>query len=167
MDRALRIALLSRRLSVLARRPELLTADPDRRVDVALTDSPPGPLPVMDAVLAAGAGELDRMCAHAVRWLTHNGDASVLDVLGVLSPDRVVAMYYALPPERREATRLDPAWAYHVQQVEADMPAALDRVTEAVGDDREPVPATRAEAAIQDRLHAFRRDSLRDRLRDA
>jgi hypothetical protein len=163
VDRPLRIALLARRLTVLAQRPELLTADPDTCVAQALTDSAPGPLELLDAVLATSAGELDRMCAHAVRWLgsTSAGKRAVLDVLGVLTPDRIVAMYYALPPERRKVARRDPAWAFHVQQVEAEMPAALEWVEEAHDREVEFVASTPEEAHFQDRLHAARRDSLR------
>jgi hypothetical protein len=37
-------------------------------------------------------------------------------VLGNLDSDRILAMYWALPPERREAVMSDPVCAYHVHR---------------------------------------------------
>jgi hypothetical protein len=49
----------------------------------------------------------------------------MLDLLGVLDPDRICGIYFAVERMRRAQLRRDPAWAFHVQQVEAEMPAAL------------------------------------------
>ena len=136
MERALNIALLARRFALLARRREFLAVNPEHRVSHALTEDAPGPLHLLDAAQTIGASELDRLCAHAVLLLDSPGrpSAALLDVLGVLDPDRICAIYFALPPERRAGVLRDPCWAHHVQQVERDMPAAIAEVEELVAE---------------------------------
>src|SRR4051812_46918347 len=91
---------------LLARRPEFLTHDADTRLDAAWDV---GGVPVLDRNMLRRARELDRLCGYAVRKLQNRTSASVLDVLGVLDPLRIVAMYYALPRERRVSVLRDPA----------------------------------------------------------
>lgn len=69
----------------------------------------------LDRSLILHAGELDRLCAHAVCILARRAHAPVLDVLGALNPERLIAVYYALPQHRRAVVRRDPAWAYHIE----------------------------------------------------
>ena len=68
--------------------------------------------------MVIGASELDRLCASAVATIAAGRRplGVLLDVLGNLDPDRILAMYWALPPERREAVMSDPVWAYHVHR---------------------------------------------------
>jgi hypothetical protein len=105
-----------------------------RRIDAAWTASAPGSLPVLDRVLMAQTTELDQMCGYAVAKLRHRASGHVLDVLGVLDPERIVAMYLALPARRRDVVRRDGAWAYHVGR------ADLDAVAQAL-DDWDEMPA--------------------------
>ncbi len=122
MNRAYRIALLARAYQLLARRPELWSRDCGERVRHALTDDGPGRLSALDAVLVFQTGKLDVLCAYAAAMLLRPGarNAEVLDLLGVLDADRIVAIYYALPEERRGVVTRDPVWAYHVQQAPGD-----------------------------------------------
>ena len=64
--------------------------------------------------MVIGASELDRLCVSAVATIAAGRRrlALLLDVLGNLDPDRILAMYWALPPDRREAVMSDPVWAY-------------------------------------------------------
>jgi hypothetical protein len=81
-----------------------------------------------DRTLILHAGELDRLCAYAVRSLTRHAPRAVLDVLGVLDPDRIVAMFYALPDGRRGRMQRDPVWGYHINQAPEDVPEAISEV---------------------------------------
>ena len=65
-----RVALLARRLRLIARRPELQANKQADRVARALPDDAPGYLPLLDAVQIIGASETDRMCGHAIRLLS-------------------------------------------------------------------------------------------------
>jgi hypothetical protein len=139
MNRGYKIALLARAYRILARRPELWTDDCPERVRHALTDDGPGRLSALDAVLVFQTGKLDVLCAYAVAMLHRPGarNAEVLDLLGMLDPDRIAAIYYALPEERRGVVTRDPVWAYHVHR------APGDEITAALADlswcDPEPI----------------------------
>lgn len=62
------------------------------------------------------------MLGYAVAVMSHKGGriAEVLDVLGMLNPDTICAVYYALPEERRATVTRDPVWAYHVAQLDLE-----------------------------------------------
>jgi hypothetical protein len=90
----------------------------------ALTDDAPGPLHLLDAGMVRYSSELDRLCGYAVSRLRQHARVEVLDVLGMLDPERVAAIYYAVPPGRRAALLKDPAWAYHVHAA-GDVPGAM------------------------------------------
>jgi len=128
MARAYQIAFLARRYRLLSERPEYLTGNRAELIErmsaaqVALGD--------FDRMLILQAGEVDRLCGHAVRSLGRSAPSAVLDVLGALHPDRLVAMYYALPVSRRATVRRDPAWAY---QIEHAPPDTGDAVAEVAG----------------------------------
>lgn len=85
-------------------------------------DEGPGRLSVLDAVLVSQTGQLDILCAYAVAMLRRPAarNAEVLDLLGMLDPDRIVGIYYALPEDRRHILTRDPVCAYHVQQAPGD-----------------------------------------------
>ena len=123
---ALGVALYARLYRLLADRPEFQTADTGARLDKALTLDAPGSLPLLDRVMIARATGTDLMCGYAVAKLRRVKSAALLDVLGMLDPQQVVAMYYALPSGRRSVLLSDPAWAYHVQRVD---PAAVAEAT--------------------------------------
>jgi hypothetical protein len=127
-DRALlEVALYERLYRLLARRPELLTNEKADRADIAWTESPPGSMALIDRLMVEQVTELDRLCGYAVARLRTSAPASVLDLLGILTRERVLAMYYALPRERRRALLRDPVWGYHVQQVDpAEIASAFD-----------------------------------------
>ena len=112
MDRGTNIAFKARLYMLLGKYPEYLIADPAERIDRAL-DAPIA-LGSLDLTLLAGATEIDRVCAHTVMVLRGEACKPLLDALGVMDPDRIVAMYYALPDYRRESVKNDVAWAFHV-----------------------------------------------------
>src|SRR5437868_4076218 len=120
MNRADRIALLARRFRLLADRPDLLRRDPAEHVATA-TAPEPVRLNLLDAVQVAGVGDLDRLCAAGVRRLgsSRRGRATVLDLLAELEPDRLLAVYYALPEDQRSGALRDGVWAYHVNRAPA------------------------------------------------
>ncbi len=126
MARAYQIAFLARRYQLLSERPEYLTANRAELIErmlaaqVALGD--------FDRTLLLQASEVDRLCGHAVRSLGRSAPGAVLDVLGALHPDRLVAMYYALPVSRRATVRRDPAWAYQIEHTPPDTAEAVAEV---------------------------------------
>jgi hypothetical protein len=77
-----------------------------------------------------GSSELDRLCGYAVALLNRAGErcGQLLDLLGVLDPDRICGIYFAVDRKRRAQLRRDPVWSFHVQQIEAEMPTALERL---------------------------------------
>jgi hypothetical protein len=142
--RAGRIALWARLYRVLSERPEYLIADPCERRERLL--NAPIPMSEVDRTLILRAGELDRLCGHAVCAMRKRASVDVLHVLGLLDPDRIVAMHYALPENRRKSTLRDVAWAYHVAHAPADLPAALAEV-EALVTDTQAIATTLANMA--------------------
>jgi hypothetical protein len=134
-----RAAQQARLFRLLARRLELNQPDRAGRIARALPDDAPGPLPLLDAAAVAGAGELDQLCAAAVRLLAKGGQVGgVLDLLGYLSPERVAAIWWALPPDRRRVIYRDDACGYHVAQYRDYLPAAEIELEQLIAD----TPAT-------------------------
>jgi hypothetical protein len=132
---ARRIVQQARLYRLLARRLELNQPDRAGRIARALPDDAPGPLPLLDAAAVASAGELDQLCAHAVRTLTKGGQlGGVLDLLGYLSPERVAAIWWALPPYRRRVIYRDDACGYHVAQYRDYLPAAQAELEQLIAD---------------------------------
>jgi hypothetical protein len=135
LRRAWTIAAYARRFALIARRSEFLASGADDRARHALAEAPPGPVTLFDAAQMIGSTELDRLCGYAVAVLSDPRGRSIavlLDVLGVLDADRLSAVYFALPSERRKAVRRDPVWAYLVQQVEREIPDAQERLRELI-----------------------------------
>jgi hypothetical protein len=136
---ARRVVQQARLFRLLARRLELSQPDRADRVARALPTDAPGPLPLLDAAAVASAGELDQLCGHAVRMLAKGGQvAGVLDLLGNLSPERVAAIWWALPPHRRRVIYRDDACGYHVAQYRDYLPAAEIELEQMIAD----TPAT-------------------------
>ncbi len=95
----------------------------------------------LDSTLIEQADELDRLCGYAVRMLGRHRNAAVLDLLGMLDGDRIVALYYALPPARRHATLGDSTWAYYVGRAPEDTDDALAAVADLAERTSTPWPA--------------------------
>ncbi len=153
-ERALAIALKARLYRLLAERPDFSRWDPGERIAATSADRLPLPLGRLDQVLIDRAEETDLMCGYAVRKLRDggHGQAGVLDVLGMLSPDRILAMYYALSPERRRTvTRTDGVWSYHA----ARTPEGVEDAEREIAEWAEPIPNTPPEVL------RFQRESRR------
>ncbi|MFY9488057.1 MAG: hypothetical protein WAP35_05095 [Solirubrobacterales bacterium] len=119
----LEIASWTRLYRLLADRPEFRRADLGERIDA--TSDEEVPLGALDRVLIERSSELDRLCGYAVGKIARGGKAvEILDVLGTLDPARIVAMYYALPKDRRRIVEKDPAWCFHV----ANAPDGVEEV---------------------------------------
>jgi hypothetical protein len=143
MDASYRIALWVRLYRLLSERPEYLIADAGERIE-RLIDARLA-MSEYDRQLVMGAGELDRLCGHAVRKLGKHAPGAVLDVLGVLDPDRLLAMYHALPNGRRASVRRDPAWSYHIDHAPTGLEAAIAEVV---------ALATESQDSVEDRKRA-------------
>jgi hypothetical protein len=126
MGRAYRIAFKARLYRLLSERPEYLTANRaeviERMLDAQVA------IGEFDRTLILHASEADRLCGHAVRSLNRRAGAGALDVLGVLDPDRLVAIYYAMSPSRRVVVRRDAAWAYQIERAPEDVEAVVAEV---------------------------------------
>lgn len=136
-DRAFVIAGQARRFRLLADRVELLYPDRERRIEHATEPT----RNTLDALLAGGASEADRVCAAAVRMLRKPGArrAELLDLLGTLSLDNLLGIYFALPPDRRAVLESDPVWAYHVHRAPEGV-AEAEFVLDGIASDSAPMP---------------------------
>jgi hypothetical protein len=141
MERAFKIATLAHGYALLARRPELWTNNVGERITRATSDEGPGRLSAFDAILVAQSGSIDRLCAYAVVVLSRKGGrtSELLDVLGMLDADRVLAIYYALPDDRRAVVARDNAWAFHISRAPAAEIVAVLHELQALG--TEPISA--------------------------
>lgn len=157
----LHVALYVRLFRLLADRPEFLTRDVGARIDAAWTDDKPGSLVLLDRVLVAHMSELDSLCGYAVAKLRAAAAAPVLDVLGILEPERIVAMYCSLPPRRRGTVVRDAVWAYHVNHADLDAIAAAGTEWDEMPDVQ--VPTDLAPDAQRD-YHRFVREATRLRV---
>lgn len=146
MDRAYQIAFLARRYRLLSERTEFLTANRAELIERILAS--PVTIGEFDRTVLLHTTELDRLCAHAVRSFARRAPAAVLDVLSVLAPDRLAAMYLALPENRREVVRRDPAWAYHVERMPPGTAEAIAEFEQIAGGAQE-VAAELARADAQ------------------
>lgn len=108
-----RIALHARMYRLLADRPEYGRRDRAERVAVVVDSQVR--LGLYDEALIASADEPALLCGYAVRSLgTTRRAIALLDVLGTLHPERLVAMYHAVPANRRRRLLSDPVWAHHI-----------------------------------------------------
>lgn len=120
--RAFEIAARARRYALLAERPELLYPDAEHRAERVIADDTRSQL---DVLLLAGVDDLDRVCAAAVAKLNHDKAEPVLDLLGVLPADYLLAIYFALPSDQRGQCCSDQVWAYHLRRI----PDGVDEAT--------------------------------------
>ena len=126
------VALWARLYRLLADRPEFMHEDLGERIDRTAPDVATC-VSEVDAELVAHASELDRLCGYAVRLLRRGGAGSsaLLDLLGVLRPERVAAIAYALPEERRRALAgRDPNWARAVASVDEDVMKEVNAIAD-------------------------------------
>jgi hypothetical protein len=144
MERSYRIAFMARRCRLLNERPEYLTANRAELIERMLAAQVA--VGEFDRGLLLHTSELDRLCGHAVRSLGRSAPGAVLDVLGALHPDRLVAMYYALPDGRRASVRRDPAWAYQIEHAPPGTAEAVAEV-ERLAEDTQQVTARLARLA--------------------
>jgi hypothetical protein len=115
-ESAFNVATMARRFGLLAERPALLYPEAGQRAERVLADETKTPLDVM---LIGGADETDRVCAAAVATLKQDAPQAkpVLALLSVLPADYLLAVYFALPEERRRQCESDPVWAYHLRRI--------------------------------------------------
>lgn len=128
MDRALRIALLARRFSILARRPDLLYADRAGKLE-RFYDSMEPRTPLLKQ-LVLESDETDRLCALAVVMLNRKGmrRGELCELLSALDPDRIVAIAYALPWSARRRWDFlcqQAEWSREVSGIEEDIEQAM------------------------------------------
>jgi hypothetical protein len=123
MDRTTRIAMLARLYLLLGLHPEFMTTKTGE-LRSRVMDAPI-PLNCVDRTLVMGATEIDRMCAGTVMVLREQMSKPILSALGFLDPDRIVAMYYALPNRRRKQVKDDPVWGYHVGHAPPELAEVL------------------------------------------
>jgi hypothetical protein len=133
---ARRIVTQARLYRLLARRVEFANHDRISRARRALDVEPTGPLHLLDAVSVINAGELDQLCGYAVRLLSSKGKrtAELADMLGMLDPERITAIWWALPKDRRRALQRDPACGYHIHKYRNDLPAAERELQDLIED---------------------------------
>lgn len=124
--RATSIAFLARRYRLLSERPEYLTDDRAEVIERLLAAQVT--VSELDRTLILHASALDLFCAYAVRSLMSRAPVAVLDILGALGGDRVVAMFYALPERRRAVVRRDPVWGYYIAHAPKDLSDTIAEV---------------------------------------
>lgn len=147
MERATRIAMLARLYVLLGKHPDYLTSDTGERIDRAL--NAPIPLNAVDKTLLMAATEIDRVCGYTVMLLRGQTSKPLLDALGVMDPDRIVAMYYALPDRRRKIVLSDPAWAYHIEHAPEGLAQVMSETVDWLSDfDRIEADMARTDASV-------------------
>lgn len=147
MGRATRIAMLARLYLLLGKHPEYLTANTGERIDRAL--DAPIPLNAVDKTLLMAATEIDRVCGYTVMLLRGQMSKPLLDALGVMDPDRIVAMYYALPDRRREIVKRDPVWAYAIEHAPEGLSDVMSETKDWITDmDRIEADMQRLDASV-------------------
>ena len=127
MRREWGIATLHRRLMLLSDRVEYCCPDKELLIDRLLGLCIP--ISELDIGLVLQATELDRLCAHFIRALRERHNKFLIEALGVMSADRVIACHYALPPSKQVKALRDVAWAY---QVTENCPFGTERAIQAL-----------------------------------
>jgi hypothetical protein len=122
--RAFGIAFLARRYRLLSERPEYLTGTHGERIEMLLTSG----LGELDRTLILFTSDMDRLCGHMVTVLRTSRYAplTLLDAFGVMDPDRMIAVYWALPSDRRERVLRDPVWAYNIEHAPPGVEQAIE-----------------------------------------
>lgn len=110
-DRAFLIAVQARRLTLLAKRHDLLDPDAATRAERAFAAN----LHLLDVILVAGASEADRLCAVGVQMISRrNGSDAIRELLGSLPPDDMLAVCHALPVECQDYMQKAGFWAHAI-----------------------------------------------------
>jgi hypothetical protein len=130
------VAAQARKFRLLAERPELLYPDVEVRVERLLNDDN---RPELDIVLLAEADDQDRLCATAVAMMskddcTRRRAEPILTLLGTLPAKDIVAMYHALPRDRRWVVDRDAVWQYHLHHA-PDITDAVATLNDLAADD--------------------------------
>jgi len=107
---SLQIAWRARLFALLGRRPELRSSDRDTRIHHALIENCCC-LHLFDAFSIVHASDLDRLCGQAVSLFRRRATLDVLELLSMLDPERICALYYALPRGRRAPLLKQGDWA--------------------------------------------------------
>jgi hypothetical protein len=153
------IAFLARRYRLLSERPEYLTGTHGQRIELLLKSG----LGELDRTLILYTSAIDRLCGHLVTLLRTESDtpSALLDAFGVMDPDRIVAVYYALPDGRREEVRSDPVWAYHILNAPPGVGQAIEEIAQLAEETQQAVvrlAALTASAPKADRLATLRHE---------
>jgi hypothetical protein len=133
---AYEVAAQVRKFRLLAERPELLYPDVEMRVERLLSDDNRSQL---DVALLAEADDTDRICATAVAMMSkydfpRKRAEPILTLLGTLPAEDIVAMYHALPRDRRYIVDADEVWAYHLHH-QPDITDAVATLNDLAADD--------------------------------
>lgn len=155
MDPTAEIAIQARRLRLLADQPEHQYGN--ERVEAALAE----PGRVLDGPLIAGADPDERQAANLVRMLREPSARRGLIRVLLEWPVRAgLAVFYALPPERRAALREEPG--PHV--VGSSLDESIVEFMELLDVFGEELDTSELTDAERSELDEFRRESLRARL---
>ncbi len=137
MERAADIAIQSRRFRVLSQHPEIRYAKPADRAKYVSSNAAWN---YLDVILVGSATESDVICAEAIVQISDSleaermgGDDSDdvfarLDLLSLLSPDRLIAIYYALPEGDRAVCSSHYVWASHLNEAPDEVGLYLEEI---------------------------------------
>ena len=157
MDPAAEIAIQARRFRLLADQPEHQYGN--ERVDAALAD----PGRALDGLLGAGVDAGDRLAANLVRMLREpSARRGLIGVLRTWPVKTGLAVFYALPPERRVALRAEPGPHVAGSSLEQSIVEFMDLLDETFGEESDTSELTDAERS---ELDEFRRTSLSRQVR--
>ena len=135
-ERALEVAAQARRLTLLARlTQDEVPVNGDRSWVQAAIDRANPPITPYECSLIETASEFDWLLAEVLLRL-YNGDTAGLDLVDFIAPNTVLALWFALIPEKRRYLRM--VFGTAAGPREADRLAILDRLLDNAG---EEVPA--------------------------
>jgi hypothetical protein len=137
-DRALEVAAQVRRLTLLARLTQReVPVNGDRSwVQHAIEEADP-PISDFELSLIETASEFDWLLAEVLLRL-YNGDTAGLDLVDFIAPNTVLALWFALRPDKRRYLRMVFGTATQADTRDRDRLAVLDRLINTAG---EEVPA--------------------------
>ncbi len=159
MGNAHTIAFMARRYRLLAERPEYLSGTHGQRIELLLKSG----LGDLDRTLILHSRDIDRLCGHLVNLLrtAHRTPLTSLEAFGVMDPDRLAAVYWALPSNRRAAVLRDPVWACHINNAPPGVGQAIEEIEQLAEETRQAVvkrAALTASAPKADRLRTERHE---------
>ena len=139
-ERALEVAAQFRRLTLLARlTQDEVPVNGDRSWVQAAIDRSNPPITPYECSLIETAEEFDWLLAEVLLRL-YNGDTAGLDLVDFIAPNTVLALWFALIPEKRRYLRMVFGTAAHFpdENNKSNRLAVLDRLLDNAG---EEVPA--------------------------